>query len=186
MSTAAVKTTPATLSNLQIAFNGESNAHARYLEYAKKADAEGFAGVASLFRAAARAEQIHAANHAVVIRKLGAEPAAKIERPEIRPTRENLMTAIEGETYERDVMYPQFVKVAQQENNTDAIRTFNFALEAETEHARLYAEALANLNLKKPQMKYFVCAICGYTTEKLEGERCPVCSHPREKFEIVS
>ena len=51
-------TTPApakTLEHLQAAFNGESNAHARYLEFAKQADAEGCGPVASLFRAAARA-----------------------------------------------------------------------------------------------------------------------------------
>lgn len=186
MSTTAVKTTPATLSNLQAAYNGESNAHARYVEFAKKADAEGFAGVASLFRAAARAEEIHAANHAVVIRKMGAQPTAVIEKTIIRATRENLMTAIDGETYERDIMYPEFIRVAQQEKNTAAIRTFNFALEAETEHARLFADALGALATKKPAMKYFVCAICGYTAERLDAERCPVCSNPKEKFEIVS
>ncbi len=185
MSTVAVKTTSATLANLQTAYNGESNAHVRYLEFAKKADTEGFAGVASLFRAAARAEEVHAHNHAAVIRKLGAEPVAKIERAHIRSTRENLMTAIEGETYERDVMYPEFIRVAQQEKNAAAIRTFNFALEAETEHARLYADALAGLNAKKPKTKYLVCPDCGYTTEQLFGARCPVCNNPKEKFEIV-
>lgn len=186
MSTAAVKTTSATLTNLQTAYNGESNAHVRYLEFAIKADAEGFAGVASLFRAAGRAEEIHAHNHAAVIRKLGAEPTAKIEKVQVRSTRENLLAAIDGETYERDVMYPEFIKVAQQEKNTAAIRTFNFALEAEAEHARLYADALAELNAKKPKTKYMVCAICGYTAEKLDGERCPVCNHPKEKFEVVN
>ncbi len=48
-----------TLENLQTAFNGESNANAKYLEFAKKADEEGYTKVASLFRAAARAEEIH-------------------------------------------------------------------------------------------------------------------------------
>ncbi len=186
MSTSAVKTTSATLTNLQTAYNGESNAHVRYLEFAQKADAEGFAGVASLFRAAARAEQIHADNHAAVIRKMGATPQAKIEDAPIRATRENLMAAIEGETYERDVMYPGFLKVAQQENNAAAIRTFTYALEAETEHARLYTDALATLNSKKPKTKYFVCAVCGYTAETLDAARCPVCNNPKEKFEIVS
>ena len=78
------------------------------------------------------------------------------------------------------------IKLAQQESNTAAIRTFNFALEAETEHARLYADALATLDAKKPQTKYLVCAVCGYTAEKLEGARCPVCNNPKEKFEIVN
>ena len=57
-----------TLGNLVAAYNGESNAHVRYAAFALKADEEGFTQVASLFRAASRAEEIHAANHATVIR----------------------------------------------------------------------------------------------------------------------
>ena len=185
MSTAGVKITSATLSNLQAAFNGESNAHARYRDFAAKADAEGFAGVASLFRAAARAEEIHAASHARVIRSLGAEPKAVIEKVAVKTTRENLMVAIDGETYERDVMYPEFIHVAEQEKNAAAVRTFNNALEAETEHARLYADALAYLPERKQQTTYLVCAVCGYTTEALEGERCPVCNSLKERFETI-
>jgi len=186
MSTTAVKTSSATLANLQTAFNGESNAQARYLEFAKKADAEGFAGVGSLFRAAAHAEGIHAANHARVIRKMGAEPVAVIEKVKVLATSENLKAAIEGESYERDVMYPNFIAAAQQEDNRPAIRTFQHALEAEAEHARLYADALATLEAKKPMTKYMVCTVCGFTVEQLQGNRCPVCHNPKEKFDVVS
>ena len=69
------------LDNLQTAFNGESNANAKYLAYAKKADEEGFTKAASLFRAAARAEYIHFANPADVFRVLGFEPFAFIKLP---------------------------------------------------------------------------------------------------------
>ena len=61
-----------TLDNLQAAYNGESNPHARYLEFSKQADKEGFPSVATLFRAAARAEEVHANNHAKV--KIGRKP----------------------------------------------------------------------------------------------------------------
>lgn len=105
--------TSTVLDNLQTAFNGESNAHARYLEFAAKADQEGYGSVASLFRAAARAEEIHAANHAVVIRRMGGTPQANIEKPAVKSTAENLAVAIQGETYERDVLYPDFLKQAR-------------------------------------------------------------------------
>lgn len=48
-----------TLQNLQTALNGERNAHARYLAFAEEADQEGYEAVASLFRAAAAAEEVH-------------------------------------------------------------------------------------------------------------------------------
>jgi rubrerythrin len=186
MSTHPAAAVGKTLANLQAAYNGESNAHAKYLVFAQKADEEGYGRVASLFRAAARAEQIHAANHAAVILKLGATPQAKIETPLPRTTRENLKVAIAGETYERDIMYPAFIKEAETEKNTAALRTFQFALEAETEHARLYTEALENLEKMTAKTTFFVCAVCGYTCEELDFDRCPVCNHPKEKFERVS
>ncbi len=176
-----------TLQNLQTAFNGESNAHARYLAFAQKADQEGYLQAAVLFRAAARAEEIHAANHAVVIKKMGASPQAKIEKPEVGSTQQNLQVAIKGETYEKDVMYPEFLKQARTEKNRDAIETFNFAKGAEVEHAKLYTAASKDLsNMKVGNVRYYVCSVCGYTTKKIDFEKCPSCFNPKEKYIAVS
>jgi rubrerythrin len=178
--------TGATLDNLQAAFNGESNAHARYLAFAKKADQEGYGKVASLFRAAARAEEIHARNHAEVIKKLGGTPNATIETPVVKTTKENLEAAIKGETYERDVMYPAFLKVARADRNKDAIQTLNYAKTAEAEHAKLYTEALNNLaQMKGPGQEYYVCTVCGYTVTKLDFAKCPSCFTPKHKYDKV-
>lgn len=191
VATASAADTPlkagTTLENLQAAFNGESNAHARYLAFAQQADKEGYGKAASLFRAAAKAEEIHARNHAEVIKKLGGTPEAKIETPQVKSTKENLAAAIKGESYERDVMYPTFLKVARADRNRDAIQTFNYAKTAEAEHAKLYAEALDNL----PQMKgagqeYYVCTVCGYTTTKMDFAKCPSCFSPKHKYDKVS
>lgn len=175
-----------TLANLQEAYNGESNAAAKYAEFAKKADAEGYGMVASLFRAAARAESIHMKNHADVITKMGGTPKNDIKLPEVRTTAENLKSSIDGETYERDTMYMEFMIEARRTGNKDALRTFNFAKIAEGEHARLYAEALANLDKwKGAKQDFFVCPVCGYTTSA-EIPKCPVDFTAREKFETVN
>lgn len=178
----------ATLDNLQTAFNGESNARARYLAFAEKADKEEYGEVASLFRAAAKAEEAHAANHAVVIKKLGATPQAKIETPVVKSTKENLEAAIKGESYERDTMYPEFLKQARAEGNKDALETFNYAKTAESEHAKLYTDALNNLpKLKGSKAKtYYVCTVCGYTTPTLDFSKCPSCFSHKDKYEKVS
>jgi len=178
---------PRTLENLQAAFNGESNACNAYRAFAKKADAEGYGPVASLFRAAAKAEEIHAANHAAVIRKLGAEPKADIRTPAVKFTRENLAVAIAGETYEFQTMYPEFIAEAKSAKNSDALRTFTFAIKAEIEHARLYSEALNQLeSLQGTDKKYFVCKVCGYTTDTLNFLRCLVCGVGKEEYIPVS
>ncbi|HLH09106.1 MAG TPA: ferritin family protein [Terriglobales bacterium] len=187
VSPAAAADSTKTLANLQTAFNGESNAHARYIAFAQKAQEEGYGPVASLFRAAARAEEVHANNHAQVIKKMGGTPDAKIETPVVKSTKENLEAAIKGETYERDVMYPGFLKEARAEKNTAAIQTFNYAKTAEAEHAKLYTDALARLaGLKGAGVTYYVCSVCGYTTAKLDFSKCPSCFSPKEKYEQVS
>lgn len=184
--TVAGATTLKTLDNLQAAFNGESNAHARYLAFADKAQQDGYLQVAALFRAAAKAEEIHAANHAAVIKKLGAMPQANIATPEVKDTRTNLLAAIKGETYERDVMYPDFLKVARAEKQQDAIRSFNYAKNAEGEHAKLYTASEQNLESMRAAATYYVCTVCGYTTKKIDFEKCPSCFNPKDKYVPVS
>ena len=177
-----------TVENLQVAFNGESNAHERYLAFAKQADTEGYGQIASLFRAAARAEKIHASNHAAVLQELGAKPKASIEKPIVKSTRENLEAAIKGETYEFESMYPDFLKQARLDRNSRAVRTFNLAKAAEIEHAKLYKAALDNLDDLKGStaVSYLVCPICGFTTSDANFEKCPSCFTPKDEFEKVS
>lgn len=176
-----------TLANLQEAFNGESNASAKYLEYAKKADAEGYTKVASLFRAASFAESVHLKNHAEVIKKMGGTPKADVKLPEIKTTAENLKEAIAGESYERDTMYTDFMLEARRTGNKEALRSFNFAKIAEAEHARLYGQALANLEQwKGEKTTYFVCRTCGWTTADSTLKKCPVDFTPKENFEEVN
>jgi rubrerythrin len=183
VSAAEPVTKGSTLGDLQAAYDGESNAQARYTAFAAKADDDGYGQVASLFRAAARAEQIHAQNHADVIKRLGATAEAKMQTPVVRSTAENLKAAIDGESYERDTMYPAFIEQARKEGNRDAVRTFNLARTAEMEHAKLYTEALKNLDSwKGGKRAFYVCTVCGETLVALPSGKCPSCFSPKEKF----
>jgi rubrerythrin len=174
------------LKNLQSAYEGESNASIKYTAFAIKAEADGFLRVAGLFRATARAEQVHAANHARIIVKLGGTPHAAIHAPEVKSTQENLAVAKAGEEYERDVMYPNFIKEAEATGHKDAVRTFTLALKAEAVHAQLYGEALTKLEAQRVQTTFYVCLVCGEVTDNpADTERCPICNAPKEKFDAV-
>ncbi|WP_109488648.1 rubrerythrin family protein [Occallatibacter savannae] len=177
-----------TIENLQTAYNGESNAHARYLAFAKQADKEGYGEVASLFRAAARAEEVHAMNHSAVIGELGGVAKADVQEPVVKTTRENLEEAIKGESYERDTMYPGFLKQARSDHNTGAIRTLNLAKSAESEHARLFAASLSNLEKLKgsKSVTHYVCPTCGFTARETNFKECPSCFTSKNKFEKVA
>ncbi|MDF2546408.1 MAG: rubrerythrin [Anaerosolibacter sp.] len=156
-----------TLEHLMAAFAGESQANRKYLAYAKKAEAEGKINAAKLFRAAAEAETLHAHKHFEVAGK-------------IKDTAANLKDAVAGETYEYKDMYPEFLKAAEEEGNQAAIRTFTYALKAEEVHAKLYEEALADMDSDE-EVFYYLCPVCG-NIEKAVPEKCFICNVPGEKF----
>ncbi len=175
-----------TLANMQAAYNGESNARAKYLAFAVKADEEGYAGVAALFRAAAEAEGVHAANHAEVIRQLGATPEASVKPAEVKSTRENLEAAIAGESYEWDVMYPGMLSRARRDRDRAALRSFNFAMTAERDHAKFYRAALADLDNWSAPRTFFVCTVCGETVDKIDFKKCPSCFVSADEYITVN
>jgi rubrerythrin len=186
MSTTAIAPTSQTVSNLLAAYEGESNASVKYTAFAIRAEVEGYFRAAALFRAAARAEQVHAAHHARIITKLGAVPTATFHEFAVRTTAVNLATAKAGEEYERDVMYADFIKEAEAAGQKDAVRTFTLASKAENVHAQLYGEALKNLESQRVKAVFYVCLHCGEVTDKPEEtEKCPICSARKETFETV-
>ena len=154
--------------DLQDAFAGESQANRKYLAFAKKAEDEGYAQVARLFRAAAAAETIHAHNHLRALRG-------------IKSTKENLMAAISGESYEFQKMYPRMIDDAKAEGQDYALRSFNLANEVEKVHALLYKKALEELG-KNVSTEYYVCSVCGYTAEGEAPDDCPVCRAKKRAF----
>jgi rubrerythrin len=177
------------VSNLLAAYEGELNAHICYKAYAVKAEAERMYGAASLFRAAARAEQIHAGNHARVIRHMGGEARAEIRSYRVKSTLENLKAALGGEQHEIDSLYPSFLVHATSQLDTSAMRSFVWAMESEKTHARLYQDAVASMEAgpgwTNDQIEFHVCTLCGYTAKKQEADNCPACNFVWDRFERI-
>jgi rubrerythrin len=163
-----------TSDNLQAAFAGESQASRKYLYFAEKADEEGYKQIAHLFRAASDAETVHARNHLNVMKG-------------IKSTADNLKTAIGGEHYEFTKMYPEFMKQAEAEGNSEANNTFYLANKVEQIHHSLYQTALGMLekgqaSTEKPM---YVCQHCGNTVEGEPPDKCPVCGRPKSMFKRI-
>ena len=161
----------ATMDNLQEAFAGESQANRKYLAFAKKADEDGYPQVARLFRAAAEAETVHAHAH---LRVMGG----------VKDTAANLEAAIEGEGFEFQKMYPEFLKQAEGEDNKPAVWSFKNALAVEEIHHGLYSDALSAVQAGKdlPAAEIYVCSVCGNTVFGEVPDVCPVCNNPKEMF----
>lgn len=164
-----------TIDNLKDAFDGESQANRKYLAFAKKAQTDGFAMVARLFRAAAEAETIHAHAH---LRVMGG----------IKTTADNLEAAIAGEGHEFQSMYPGFVAQAEAEGNKPAVISFRNAMAVEEVHHGLYQQALAAVKAGHDlaEAKIWVCPVCGDTFVGEAPDTCPVCGAKRAAFLEIS
>lgn len=160
-----------TQANLSAAFSGESQAHMKYLIFSEVAEKEKKPNISRLFKAIAYAEQVHAKNH---LQALGM----------IKNTQENLDTAIAGETFEVEEMYPVYNEDAKFQNEKEAEKSTRYALEAEKIHAILYKKAKeASLKNKDIELAdIYICPICGYTVEGSPEAFCPVCGVDSRAF----
>lgn len=156
-----------TLDNLMEAFVGEAQANRRYLAYSKKAEKDGKLNTAKLFKAASDAETLHALKHFEVAGKVGS-------------TADNLKDGFAGETHEYKEMYPDFVKNAEAEGNKAALLSFTYAMKAEEVHAKLYQDALENID-QTEEVFYYLCPVCG-NIEKFRPDKCSICGVPGDKF----
>ena len=161
---------PTSIENLKEAFAGESQAYQKYSAFAKKAEKDGFANIARLFRTAAEAERVHAEGH---LRALDA----------IMSTVENLKAAIAGETYEHTEMYPPMLATAEAEQHK-ASRMFGYAVQAEAVHAKLYQAALDAVLQGRDlaQQDIYLCPVCGHIELGQAPEACPICGLQGSRF----
>ncbi len=157
--------------NLKEAFAGESQAHMKYKIFAEQAEKEGFKNLARMFKAVSYAEEVHARNH---LKALG----------EVGDSMDNLQEAKEGEDYEVKEMYPAFRAVAKQQNEDEAVKYIEYALEAEEIHSEMYEEAkkLIAQGNDISDKEFLICPVCGYTAKEQSPDRCPVCNTKGEKF----
>jgi len=154
--------------NLYEAFVGEAKACLRLLGYAEQADKEDLPVIAKLFRAISAAERIHALKHLRLLH-------------EVEDTQSNLERSFEREQSVFENVYPELIRIAAEEGNQPAQRSFTHARDAEEFHAALYKKAL-DRTMEDEEASYFVCGVCGYVTDEDPPEVCPVCDAKREMF----
>ncbi|MFA7273856.1 MAG: rubrerythrin family protein [Crocinitomicaceae bacterium] len=165
------------IQNMQDAYKGETTAHFKYAAYSDQAKAEGHPEIALLFTAASGAELIHANNHKVVLIRMGEEILDIIPDFSVKSTIENLKEAIQGESYEFNIMYPEFIKNANAAGNYMAQISLTYAYKVEQKHRDFYIEALATLKAGTDNTlakMYYLCPTCGNTYATTAPSRCEI------------
>jgi rubrerythrin len=186
-----------TIKNLTKAFVGESQARNRYSFYAKIAKKEGFEQISELFLLTAENEREHAKWLFRMINDLKKKSGEDFEEIEVEAsapvvlgnTVENLKSAINGEHYENEEMYPEFADVAEKEGFPEIAKRLRAIAKAEEHHEERYKKLLAEVEgdtvFQKEEKVYWVCRKCGYIHEGPKPpEECPSCSHPSNYFEL--
>jgi len=135
-----------TIKNLEAAFAGESQAHTKYRYFAKMAREQGFEDVAKHFEHTADQELLHAWGHLELL----------IGKPDVKHC---LEMAIEGETHEFTVMYPEMQAEAIAEGNQEAEREAAHQIAESETHAAEFRAVLAKAEkrfnaLKKVEQRH--------------------------------
>ena len=150
------------------AYVGEAKAALRLKIYAEKAEQEGYLPITKLFRVIARSEEIHGERCLRMLK-------------EIKSTEENLQASFESEVQVAGVAYEQFIKLAAEEENEAASSIFSQSRDVEDGHAKLYKEAMTHL-VEEREATYYVCKVCGYVSDGVLPDECPVCGARKEVF----
>jgi len=138
---------------LQSAYEGEAKAALRLKVYADKAEKEGYQQIAKLFRVIAYSEEIHGSRALRTLREIGS-------------TEENLVASFESEISVAHVAYDQFIKKA---------------LEAEDKAAALHFTQSRDVASEQDPL-YYVCSVCGYVSDDVLPDVCPVCGAKKDRF----
>jgi len=150
------------------AYIGEAKAALRLKVFAARAEQDGYAPMAKLFRVISRSEEIHG------------ERALRMLR-EIKGTEENLKESFESEQKVAEVAYAEFIKLAHELSDAAAALVFSQDRDVEEGHAKLYKEAMNHL-LEERETAYHVCTVCGYVSDGVLPDACPVCQAKKERF----
>ncbi|MGW2183421.1 ferritin family protein [Streptomyces sp. NPDC001732] len=119
-----------TLTDLNAAMKGEAYAYAAYSLFAAEADRQGLPSVGKLFRSTAQTElNEHLHEAAALAGTVGSNAA-------------NLRQAIDGETYEHQVMYRRFAEQARTDGDLQAAKLFSEIAADEGRHRDAFRAAL--------------------------------------------
>jgi rubrerythrin len=149
-------------------YEGEAKAALRLKIFSKKAEEEGLPQIAKLFRVIAFSEEIHG------------ERALRMLR-EIKDTESNLKESFQSETHIAGVAYEKFLEMAENLGDQMASTILSQSRDVEDGHAKLYRYAINHL-IGERETTYYVCQICGYVSDGILPERCPICSASKEEF----
>lgn len=185
-----------TAAALAQAHEKEMRTYWRYMDFGRQARNDGYRGIAYLFTAFASSELIHGQNFGRILSRLGVELPPLAKEPTNAPasTRDNLLTAVDSELESIDRFYPALFERLKPEAHADAMAAVRYAWASEKQHRDIiqkirrwspdFFEQVAR-SIDEKTGQYFVCQLCGSTTNAVPRDKCPVCSMPPQHYRHI-
>jgi rubrerythrin len=161
--------------NLQTAYTRAARLEYTYGLFAKKAEKEYYTNVARMYRAAAKAEGIHAARHLEQMKALSITP--KLYTPEkvvVGSTMQTIKMAVSDEQIESESMYPNLIATAESEHLNDLAATFRKFQRADEQQLKMLKEA-AEREGAISRVPFYICPKCGGMIMTAKNPGCPDC-----------
>ncbi|MGB2867293.1 MAG: ferritin family protein [Bacteroidota bacterium] len=174
-----------TIENLQTAYGIALKRATWYRQYAEKARKDRRSNAAFLFQAVSRSEEIHATNHAALLRMQGVEPApVQIDSVALGSVTQSLKMALSSESLEFESLYPNLIRSAEVEKFDSAAHQFKMIGDSDARHSQLFKEA-ADRDGNIGRATYYICPQCGYIITSAKTDECPTCKVKKDRFEKI-
>jgi len=179
-----------TAKNLLISFAFESQANNRYLFFANKAREDEYIQIAKIFKETADQEFEHALRFFKFFNGGELEITATFLTGVIKGTYENLLASASLENNVHTQLYPQFAKIARQENYERAAETWDAIIVAERHHEKCFLALAENIRsdkvFQRGHQETWRCTNCGYLhTGNDAPAQCPACLRSSGYFELL-
>lgn len=180
-----------TADNLMKAFSGESQARNRYIFFAETARHEGYIEMADIFEETAANEQAHAKRFYQFLTEGGLNHEAVTVGADypvsMGDTRENLLSAAQGEHEEWAALYKEAAETAQQEGFPMIAAAYQAIAKVEEFHEQRFLELKERIEqnevFKRSEKIKWICTVCGYIYEGYEPPKiCPSCNHTQNYY----
>ena len=182
-----------TYNNLARSFAGESQAGMRYQLIARTATQQGYVTLADTIKVLAKNETVHARRFFEELSKRG-EKLDNIDLNAGYPFHsgdlgESLKLAADDEHTEHAVIYPAFIKDAEDEGFKDIAALFRLVAQVEVRHEMVFRylhEAFEKGVLYSNETPIlYICSECGYLhTSTKAWDVCPLCKSSQGYVEL--
>ena len=171
-----------TIDNLQIAYSKAASYKHMYELFATRAEKDRLKNIASLFRAVAQSEGVHAKEQAELLKAQGVD--LKENQPDsvaVGSTIQTMKMALSSEDIEVGSMYPNLIRTADAEHFKEAKEMFEHLRDADARQKDLL-EVASNGLAQYPKADYLLCPKCGYIFNDAKMDDCPICGVKKQSF----